>query len=115
MVYQLLFYIYYYFKIIIRHKNKLNPETPQKENDYGCILLTDYLYGEQKTINDLFGKPKETTTVVVKSTDNELLLSHEVGADGVVILKIDIYFKLSLKDFNISKRGQYLILYMCTL
>lgn len=59
------------------------------------ILLTDYLYGEQKTINDLFGKPKETTTVVVKSTDNELLLSHEVGADGVVILKIDIYFKLS--------------------
>ena len=59
------------------------------------ILLTDYLYGEQKTINDLFGKPKETTSIVVKSTNNELVLAHEVGKDGIVVLKINIYFKLT--------------------
>lgn len=42
----------YYFKIIICHKNKLNPETPQKENDYGCILLTGYLLTPRNNLQE---------------------------------------------------------------
>lgn len=59
------------------------------------ILLTKEFTGKAETINSLFSNPCESTTVTVHTSDNELKLCHEIGASGIVILKVDVTFKLS--------------------
>lgn len=59
------------------------------------ILLTKEFTGKAETINSFFNNPNEFTTVKVYASDNELKLCHEMKTEGIVILKVDVTFKLS--------------------
>ena len=59
------------------------------------ILLSEQIYGSQKTVNELFGKPKETTKVAVTSKKNEMTISSSIMKDGSVALKYDVTFIFS--------------------
>lgn len=73
-----------------KEKNKI-PEWMGKST----IILSDTIFGEQKTVNDLFGKPKDTTDFVVTSTKNELKISNSIIIDGAVVMKYDVTFIFS--------------------
>lgn len=59
------------------------------------IIASDTLFDEMKTIDDLFSKPKETTSVVAKVGGSEMTLFHEIASEGVVLMKVDVTFRLS--------------------
>ena len=59
------------------------------------ILMTKEYTGKTEPINSLFSNPTETTTVKIFIEDNELKLCHEIGVLDIVILKLDVTFKLS--------------------
>lgn len=59
------------------------------------IILSDTIYGEEKTVKDLFGKPKDTTSVVITSTKNELKISNTIMKNGAVGMKYDVTFVFS--------------------
>lgn len=57
------------------------------------IVMSEHVYGENKTIEDLFGrKPLETTNTTITTTDKKLIIENEAVAEGVVILKIEVTF-----------------------
>ena len=59
------------------------------------ILLSEQIYGDKKTVNELFGKPKETTKLAVTSKKNEMTISSRIMKDGSVALKYDVTFIFS--------------------
>ena len=59
------------------------------------IILSEQIYGSQKTVNDLFSKPKDTTKVAVTSKKNEMTISSSIMIDGSVALKYDVTFIFS--------------------
>lgn len=59
------------------------------------ILFTDYFWRSSKTVFDFFCSPKDTTSVTVKYSDNELILYHEVIANGILACKVELVLKFS--------------------
>lgn len=59
------------------------------------IVMSDTVYETTKTVNDLFGNPKETTNVVITNSESELKISTEEVKDGRITIKFDVTFKFS--------------------
>ena len=85
-------------------------ETEQKIPDWmgnSVILYSNMLYGQNKTINDLFSNPKETTIIKNKVSKDALTINSEMKADGELSLKLDVSFKFQntgdIKTCYISK------------
>ena len=82
-------------------KSETSTLTKKEENKIpasmlkSIIILSDQIYGEEKTVNDLFGKPKDTTKVVITSSKNELKISSSIMKNDTVALKYDVTFIFS--------------------
>ena len=81
-------------EIKLKNKQAFMKKVPRWMGN-SVVLLTDYLYGSNLTICDLFYNPKPTTSVVVNYSKDELKLHQEIKANGVVAMKADLTFKLT--------------------
>lgn len=80
-------------KALVSSKKEKNMIPESMRNS--TIILSEKIYGEQKTVNDLFGKPKDTTTVVITNTKNELKISNTIMKNDTVAMKYDVTFIFS--------------------
>ena len=67
---------------------------PKQMGD-STIVLSELAFDSQKTVNDLFGKPKDTTKVVITNKGNEMTISSSIMVDGSVVAKFDVTFVFS--------------------
>ena len=55
--------------------------------------MSEYAYGEQKCVGDLFFVNElETTQTTMDVVDGKLIITNEMGSDGFVIIKITTTF-----------------------
>lgn len=66
-----------------------------KQRGNSTIVLSEQIYGSQKTVDDLFGKPMDTTNVVITNKGNEMKISSSIMIDGAVGIKFDVTFVFS--------------------